>query len=429
MINCKRHLVSRDYILMFLSSYLLVCSTVSAQIVEIHQLDVGQGDAALVIIRQPASTFNFLIDSGPKGKGRDLIVPYHLRSLGIDTLNAIIATHYHADHIGELSEVLNSEVVLKCYDRGESYNSKTFDNYVSEAAARRTSLHPGDTILFIRSGNSRIALVCLASGGNILNYGYAGTDDENTKSIALLLTFVANADTFKFFTAGDILADQESLIAENNPSVHNLNVMKISHHGSRSSTSTDALKTFSPNAVLISCGNDNAYGHPDVETLEKLDSQQSIKFVYQTERGDNSARKSIIAGNIVLKVYPYGYYTIQTDHSIDTFHLNHKSTSLLESNSTDDHRVVCQGSIASLAGSPSTINTTFQDGTISITAAPPVYVQTVSVLNILGSPLRVFNPNNLIGSLSISDHFNAGAYFVSIKTAAGTFTNKILTTE
>jgi competence protein ComEC len=510
----------RPFILSILSVLIAAIPVGFAQDVEIHQFDVGQGDAALVIIRQPSSplnkgetergSYNLLIDSGPKGKGRKVIVPY-LRKLHIDTLDAIISTHYHADHIGGVNEVLNSEVVLKCYDRGGSYDSKTFNGYVSLAGLRRTTLNAGDTLFAVSFPNSsnRCSIMCVASGGNILHCGYTGTSDENTNSIAILLTYIANADTFKFFTAGDLTGNQESLLAKYDSFIRNISVMKISHHGSQTATNLDALHSFAPKAVFISCGDNNQYGHPHAETLKTLDDQKSIEHVYQTERGANVGEKSIVSRNIIVKVYSNDTYTIITHGRLYTLHYNRGPSSLFylkrlenplrkwssvplpralssyslrrflqsppqfvyhgilksppftgnrtiptksepfsrvsfSSGSSsfrqakeDEHTLLYLNTSAltecPLQTESSTMHpihsTSYVDGSITLSIRPPVYVKTISVLNILGTTLRRFSPRDYLGSVSISDNFNSGAYFILVKTSERIFVNKVLVPE
>ena len=428
--NFTRYALSALLFAQFLLCSMLIVYPAScgAQSLEIHQLDVGQGDAALVIVRQPAgrelhsrpTAFTLLIDSGPKGKGRNVIVPY-LRKLRIDAINAVVLTHYHNDHIGGVNEVLNSEVVLKCYDRGGSYDSKTFDSYVSISGLKRATLNAGDTLLAVSfpKSSAQCSIICVASGGNILNYGYTGTSDENTKSIAILLTYIVNADTFKFLTAGDLTASQESLLAIHDPFIHDLALLKISHHGSQTSTSPDVLQSFGSKAVFISCGDNNTYGHPHAETLMKLDDQKSIEHVYQTEQGDNIGEKSIVSGNIVIKVYPNGRYTIKTDRGLDSYHFGRKSSGHLLP--TPHENTLDSGELG--------WKTQYHDSAISLSIRPPVYVQSISVPNILGTTLRRFNPMEYIGSVSINDNFNLGAYFVLVKTSRRIFVNKVLISE
>jgi competence protein ComEC len=219
------------------------------QIIEIHQLNVDQGDACFLKI----DTFKILIDGANATKGNNIINPY-LTALGISKLNFTVASHHHADHIGGLDEVIlrfNPDV---CYDRGGSYSTTQFTEYISAVGPRRSTPAVAETLLNLTTPNGKITLSTLAVSGNLKNYGYAGTSDENTQSIALLLEFISTSqDTFKFFTAGDLYSKQESLLVVKNPELERVQLMKISHHGSSSSTPQILLDKLKPLAVFISC--------------------------------------------------------------------------------------------------------------------------------------------------------------------------------
>jgi beta-lactamase superfamily II metal-dependent hydrolase len=186
---------------------LLFIFTANAQIIEIHQLNVDQGDACFLKI----DTFKILIDGGNATKGNNIINPY-LSALGISKLNFTLASHHHADHIGGLDEVIlrfNPDV---CYDRGESYSSYQFSEYITAVGPRRRTPAVAETLLNISNQHGKIVLSVFAVSGHIRRDGYAGTSDENTQSIALLLEFISiTQDTFKFFTAGDLYSKQEIL--------------------------------------------------------------------------------------------------------------------------------------------------------------------------------------------------------------------------
>jgi competence protein ComEC len=289
---------------------LLFIFTAKAQIIEIHQLNIDQADACFLKI----DTFKILIDGGNATKGNNIINPY-LSALGISKLNFTVASHHHADHIGGLDEVIlrfNPDV---CYDRGDSYSSAQFTEYISAVGPRRSTPAVAETLLNLTTPNGKITLSTLAVSGNLKNYGYAGTSDENTQSIALLLEFVSiTQDTFKFFTAGDLYSKQESILVVKNPELENVHLLKISHHGSSSSTPQILLDKLKPLAVFISVGENNSYGHPHTETLSKLQNSESVRFIYQTTAGRNTTAKSIIAGHITAKIFDK-LFTITTSNN------------------------------------------------------------------------------------------------------------------
>jgi len=386
-----------------------------AQIISIHQINVSQGDACFIKI----DTIKFLIDAGNPTKGNNVIIPY-LATLGIDKLNFTIASHHHADHIGALDEVIYALNPDMCYDRGETYNSQQFNEYITSAGARRRTLNPKDTIIKIISQNKQITLTCIASSGWIWNT-YAGTSDENTLSIALLLEFVSQTgDTFRFFTAGDLYAKQESLIAVKFPK--KINLMKISHHGSRSSTSNFMLQTFQPQAVMIPVGDNNPYGHPHPETLAKFENTPSIKYIYQTEQGSRTSTKSIISGNIIANVYDR-FFTISTSNNparIDTFYFGNETTLNAESEPFKRENENNKKDRSAM------INSHSENGFTKIQIfIPDEIIQTIQVYNILG---QLVHETNII----IPEKFElkipstaSGVYLVLVKTNKNIYHNKI----
>jgi beta-lactamase superfamily II metal-dependent hydrolase len=401
-------------------TFLLSLNTLAlSQILEIHQINVSQGDACYIQINTP-DTIRFLIDAGNSTKGNNVITPY-LNSTGVSTyaLNFTIASHYHADHIGGLDEVINQFNPTYCYDRGESYNSQQFSQYLNSAGARRRTLNAKDTIFAIQDSLRKITLTCLASNGRIWSR-YEGTTDENTLSIALLLEFATTQDTFRFFTAGDLYAKQESLIAVYFPI--KINLMKISHHGSYTSTSPLMLKTFQPQAVMIPVGNNNPYGHPHAETIQKLDTTQSIKFIYQTETGARTGTKSIVAGNIIVKVYDK-FYTITTSNfptRTDTFYFTNENPLNTENSPFEKDPNQKQGQKLMR------LETYALDGNFLIDIfAPQEMIQTVQVYNILG---QLVHENQTLSyekfTLKIPTSAS-GVYMVLIKTDKNLYHEKI----
>jgi beta-lactamase superfamily II metal-dependent hydrolase len=306
---------------------LLFIFTAKAQIIEIHQLNIDQGDACFI----RADTFKILIDGANATKGNNIINPY-LTALGISKLNFTVASHHHADHIGGLDEVIlrfNPDV---CYDRGESY-SKYINSpkYITAVGPSRSTPAVAETLINISNQTEKLFYQHFAVSGHIskrLRLRW-NKSDENTQSIALLLEFISNSqDTFKFFTAGDLYSKQESLLVVKNPELENTHLLKISHHGSSSSTPQILLDKLKPLAVFISVGENNSYGHPHTETLLKLQNAESVRFVYQTTAGSHTSAKSIIAGHITASVYDR-FFTIRTSNypdRIDTFYFSRDRT-------------------------------------------------------------------------------------------------------
>jgi competence protein ComEC len=240
---------------------------------EIHVIDVGQGDCFLII---SPSGKKILIDAGNNGKGEGVVVPY-LNKLGVASVDYIIASHFHSDHIGGLDEVVNSlggssHIIGAAFDRGGTYNSGTFGDYIMSIGDKRKTILPGQ---FIDIGDDA-SMNCIASNGSISSgLVYSGTD-ENALSVVLVLRF----HFFDMYFGGDSSLAIEPSLA---PFAGDVDVYKVSHHGSRTSSCQQLLDYLKPEISVIAVGNGNTYGHPNPETISRLVTVNS--FIYQTESG------------------------------------------------------------------------------------------------------------------------------------------------
>lgn len=280
------------------------------QDLEIHHIDVGQGDATL--IKSPNGT-TMLIDAGNNGYGTSVVIPY-LTSLGVSSLNYLVCSHYHADHLGGLDEViygLGTANIGSVYDRGNTAplpTTTSYSDYVKAANAtgRRYSVTLGQTIDI----GGDVSITCVATNGYVFNYGQVSnaTSSENDLSIGWVLTY----RSFRYFTGGDLggettyYADSETSLG---PRVGKVNVMKVNHHGSRYSTNQSFLSNLLPEVAVISVGDGNTYGHPTQATIDRLVNVNC--YIYQTETGTGgtipSGKGTIANGTIVVRSSGSGY--------------------------------------------------------------------------------------------------------------------------
>lgn len=263
-------------------------SSATSDALKIYVIDVGQGDATLVI---GPSGRTLLIDAGPLESGQQSILPL-LNQLQISHLSWILLTHYDADHIGGLSEVIRGPDQLlgsdddfypayALYDRGEETDKNTtvFQNYVEVAQPVRRSITPQT---HFDLGNGATARVIIANGqysdGTSI---HLNPDEENEASIGLLIEY----GDFKYFTAGDLTGggapggfESKDLETHAGSLIGDIDILHASHHGSSSSSNSRFLEIAQPEATLISVGSHNDYHHPAVATLQRLGSIHSEIF-------------------------------------------------------------------------------------------------------------------------------------------------------
>ena len=210
---------------------------------------MGQGDAILI----DYGTVEVLIDGGETSPG---VVPY-LRKYVDGDLEAMVATHPHADHIGGLIDVLRSFQVDNIYWNGETATTKVYGDFMALAKAEPKALlqqlKRGDTV--------NVDGLAFA----VLNPPGPSFKETNDNSIVLKLKY---GDT-RFLFEGDAQQEAESsmLAAGLNMAA---DILKVGHHGSRSSSSMPFLKAVSPQIAVYMAGINNSYGHPHAETLAAL---------------------------------------------------------------------------------------------------------------------------------------------------------------
>ena len=224
---------------------------------EIHFLDVGQADAALVLCDDEA----MLIDGG-NAEDSSLIYSY-LKTHGIDNLQYILCTHPHEDHVGGLSGALNYATVGTVYCSMNSYDSKTFDSferYVEKQGKEIEIPSAGDTFSL---GSSTISIL-----GPMGYYS-----DPNNMSVVLRIQY----GNTSFIFSGDAEIDSEQDILNSGANLKST-LLKVGHHGSDTSTSYRWLREIAPEYAVISVGSKNSYGHPTEQTLSRLQDADVTLF-------------------------------------------------------------------------------------------------------------------------------------------------------
>ena len=239
-------------------------SDVIPQKMEVHFIDVGQGDAALIIQGDHA----MLIDGG-KVSDSSRIYTY-LKNRNIEHLDYIVNSHPHEDHVGGLAGALNYATVSKALAPVTTYDSKAFNDFVSYLGQQGVSLSVpkvGDSFAL---GSATIDVL------GPINY----SSKVNNNSLVLKVNF---GDTSFLFT-GDAEREEELDILNSGADI-NSTVLKTGHHGSDTSTSYQFLWHIMPMYAVISVGSNNGYGHPTDAVLSRF-RDADVKVLRTDMQGD-----------------------------------------------------------------------------------------------------------------------------------------------
>lgn len=249
-------------ILLTLAVLALTSGRLAAQsdgLLRVYFLDVGQGDAALI---ETPDGKQILIDGGPDGavvqKLGELISPYDR------TLDALILSHPHADHITGFMDVLVRYDVERVVQSDITYDSSQFRAW-QDAVASEGSLvveAKSGTVLDLGNGVTLTVVYPLTSAGGVT------TKDPHKFMTVAVLRYKNAAVMF----TGDMEAPEEKRLMRNLAAELDVDVLKVGHHGSKTSTSDEFLAVTSPQAAVISVGVGNSYHLPSPEVLERIAS-------------------------------------------------------------------------------------------------------------------------------------------------------------
>jgi beta-lactamase superfamily II metal-dependent hydrolase len=269
--------------LKFLAPIFFVAAPLAAQnTLGLYFINVGQGDATLIV--GPTGK-TCLIDAGNAGDGLGDILP-KLNQLGVTQLDFSVATHWHSDHMGGFAELrYNGFWPVVAYDRGldpSLATQFTYSNYHAAMGAHRAAITLGQ-VLDMGGGAS---LQCVAVNGQPLGgapVSLSGTAQiENNRSVVMKLTY----GDFEAVVGGDLeggfsgTADVESAAAA---AVGDVDVYKVHHHGSDTSTNSFFLAQIKPEIAVVPCGDNNPYGHPHQAPVNALLATPELLALYRLE--------------------------------------------------------------------------------------------------------------------------------------------------
>ncbi len=225
----------------------------------VYCLDVGQGDSILITNNNKT----MLIDASTNEMGSRVVK--YLNDLGIKKIDYLVGTHPHEDHIGGLDNVIKNFDIGTIYMPNVVATTKTFEEVIDAISAKKlkvTSPKTGDKFTV---GNAECEVMSIRND----------KDDYNNCSIVIKMDF----NNVSYLFTGDA---EESV--ESSRKWPHIDVLKVGHHGSNTSSSKKFLEQIKPEVALISVGQGNTYGHPTQATLKRL-SNIGAKIYRTDENG------------------------------------------------------------------------------------------------------------------------------------------------
>ncbi|WP_291581552.1 ComEC/Rec2 family competence protein [Clostridium sp. UBA6640] len=280
----------------------------------VHFIDVGQADS--ILIEQGNSTM--LIDAGNNDDGK--IIKDYLSKRNITKIDYLVGTHPHEDHIGAMDDVIYEFEIGKIFMPKKTSTTKTYRDVVTAAnkkSLKFTAPKVGDSF---KLGEATFTILA-----PIKDY-----EDANDSSIVLKMKYGNN--TFLFTGDAEGPSEQDIL---NSKSDLTADVLKLGHHGSRTSSSDKFLDAVNPKYGVITCEKNNDYGHPHIETVKKM-SERNIKLYRTDEQGTivaNSDGKKITFNKSVAS-YKEGVRKNKEANNIQAKNEDNKSTTNKSNNSS-----------------------------------------------------------------------------------------------
>lgn len=226
---------------------------------EVYFLDVGQADS--ILIRSQGQ--NVLIDAGNNADGTKIVE--YLQELGIDDFAYVIGTHAHEDHIGGMDDIIDNFKIGTFYMPDVVTTTKTFED-VLDSLERKNLYFDTPKI-----GEK------FTVGEGTYEILYVGNDENDLNATSIVIRLDHGENSFLF--TGDATQEVENSIIGRRIDV---DVLKVAHHGSSTSSTTTFLKTVKPKYAVIEVGSGNTYGHPSSNILSRLENLGAK--IYRTDR-------------------------------------------------------------------------------------------------------------------------------------------------
>lgn len=219
---------------------------------KIHYIDAGQADATLFQYKDDEKSYTILYDTGDWKRNE---VVHYLSAMGISFIDLIIISHPDADHIGQLTKIVNTYDVGEVWMSGNESTSQTFQEALEAILASDTTYEEP------KAGNS----ATFGPMELLILHPKTITGKSNEESLSVLFTYGNN----KFLFTGDAGKADEKEMLNRTPDLH-ADILQLGHHGSNTSSDESFIRTVNPDVAIYSAGADNSYDHPHAEVINLL---------------------------------------------------------------------------------------------------------------------------------------------------------------
>lgn len=227
---------------------------------KVYYFDVGQADSILI----QNNGQNMLIDAGNNEDGE--ILTNNLKTLGVENIDYLIGTHPHEDHIGAMDDIIYKFKIGKIFMPNVTTNTKTFEDVIDAVAEKELQIETPKENDEFQVGNAKCQIL------------YVGEDKENLNLSSIIIKM--EYDNLNYLFTGDTETE-----IENKVNFGKINILKVAHHGSDTSSSKKFVKETAPEIAIISVGKGNSYGHPNNEILKRYEEIGSK--IYRTDEVGN----------------------------------------------------------------------------------------------------------------------------------------------
>ena len=254
----------RRRILVIITLLLILTQVSAAAQVQVHFLDVGQGDC--ILIRSHAGGL-LLIDAGVQAMGTSVVVPY-LQAEGIEEIDAVVMTHPHADHIGGLVPVLEQIPVKRIYSNYQVHTTQLYERLL-------LLIESLDIPFLLAEPGVKIEIPGIDSI-QVLHPSQPLGSDLNNNSIVVRM----DVDGVGFLFTGDIEKTAEAQLLKEQADL-TADIIKVPHHGSNTSSHQEFIDAVGPKIAVIQVKEGNSYDHPDAVVVQRY--QAAGAEVYRTD--------------------------------------------------------------------------------------------------------------------------------------------------